>query len=54
MTDLTCDNCGNNIEVRFDDVHMAYWCMPCREAQLIGDIAYFNMRREYLLGKDPL
>ena len=45
---MTCDNCGNNIEVHFDDRAAAFWCMPCREAQKAGDVATFDLRRMYL------
>ena len=46
--DATCDNCGNNIEVELDEETMAFWCMPCREAQKSGDLGTFVLRREML------
>jgi hypothetical protein len=45
--DITCDNCGNNVEVRYDDCAGSFWCMPCREAKTAGDEATFNLRRMF-------
>ena len=51
LPDATCDNCGNNIEVRINDGAGAFWCMPCREARAHNDNGTFNLRRTMLKGE---